>query len=236
MRLRSLHVWVTRAEPGASATASRLRERGCKVLVAPLLRIRRLAVAPEDLDRDLDGATAIVFTSTNGVSAFADLSPARNGPVFAVGDTTAQAARDAGFNAVESADGDVKALAALILSRRAGRAGDILYVGAAEPAGDLTGVLAAGGVNLRSRAVYASEPVAPSEETLEGLSDLDLVLVHSPRAGRILAEILAAHPTPTLKALCISPAVAETLTNAGLAQVIAAPFPVESALLDLING
>ncbi len=56
----------------------------------------------------LDGAQAILATSANGVRALARRSRARDLPVFAVGPQTAEAAREAGFANVKSADGDAE--------------------------------------------------------------------------------------------------------------------------------
>ena len=81
---------------------------GFEPVVAPLLTVRALGEGPIDLA----GVGAIAFTSANAVAAFAARSPARSLPVFAVGESTAAAARSAGFRAVLSTEGDVNALAA----------------------------------------------------------------------------------------------------------------------------
>src|SRR4051794_31723211 len=101
-------VWITRAEPGASATAERIREMGFEPLVAPLLHLRPIP----DVAIELGGVSALVFTSANGVRAFAERCSERGLKVFAVGDATARTAREWRFKTVLSTDGDVKALAA----------------------------------------------------------------------------------------------------------------------------
>ena len=58
----------------------------------------------------------MLFTSSNGVRAFAELSPRRDLPAFAVGDATAAAALAAGFTQFKSAGGDVRDLARLVAS------------------------------------------------------------------------------------------------------------------------
>ena len=63
-------IWVTRAEPGASATAGRLRALGLDPLVSPVLEVRPLEAAI-----DTDGAAALAFTSANAVRAFAAREP-----------------------------------------------------------------------------------------------------------------------------------------------------------------
>lgn len=219
-------VWITRAQPGAEATARRVEALGFTALVDPLLEIRDLTPTV-----DLTGVAALTFTSANGVEAFAKLTPVRDLPVFAVGEATAQAARAAGFAQASSADGDVEALAQRLIETRPGL---VLCAGAREPAADLPALLATAGVEARSLAVYAAEGGSPAPGTLARLPELDAVLLHSPRAARALAAVLAASPTPNLRALCLSPAVAEPLANAPLKSVAFAPRPRESALLDLL--
>jgi uroporphyrinogen-III synthase len=140
-----LKIWITRAEPGASRTAARLKALGRDPLVAPLLEVHPLAVSI-----DLDGVGALAFTSANGVRAFAALSEDRGLPVFAVGGATAEAARAAAFTSVTSAEGDVAALAQTIVANRDRFAGLVLAPGPREPAGDLVGALAASACCPRS--------------------------------------------------------------------------------------
>jgi uroporphyrinogen-III synthase len=206
---------------------------GLEPRVDPLLEVRDLS--PEV---DLDGVAALAFTSVNGVAAFARLHGDRDRPVFAVGDRTARAAREAGFTAVASADGDVEALAALILQEAARLDGAVLHPSALEPAGDLVSLLAATGVGARRLAVYETVDRDPSPATLAGLDDLEAVLLHSPRAARVLTSWLAERPARRLRALCLSPSVARPLEDlvqtGGLGCVTSAPHPTETALLALL--
>ena len=111
---RRQKIWITRAQPGAGATAERVRALGHDALIAPLLAVRALP----DVEVDLGGVAALAFTSANGVRAFADICAERAIRVFAVGAATAQAARASGFKLVLSADGNVEALAEGIGQRR----------------------------------------------------------------------------------------------------------------------
>ena len=228
-------IWVTRASPGAEATAARLRAMGLEPLVDPLLDVRNLSPT-----LDLTGVAALAFTSVNGVAAFARLETDRTRPVFAVGDRTARAAREAGFADVASADGDVEALAALIMGQAARLDGAVLHPSALEPAGDLISPLIAAGLSVRRVAVYETRDRAPLPTTLAALDGLETVLLHSPRAARKLAEILGKRPAPRLRALCLSAAVAqplEALARAGgLGSVASAPHPNETALLNLLTA
>ncbi|MGH7024949.1 MAG: uroporphyrinogen-III synthase [Caulobacteraceae bacterium] len=223
-------VWITRASPGAQATAERVRALGWDPLVAPLLETKLL---PTRID--LTGVAALAFTSGAGARAFAQLSERRDLPVFAVGAATAEASRELGFGDVRSADADVAGLARFIADRATSLDGAILHAGAAEPAGDLVGDLAARGILARAQAVYETVDAEPPAYVFERLAEIEAVLVHSPRAGRRLAETLRDHAAPGLSAYCLSPAVLATLDGLELARKRAAPLPNEDALLSLLR-
>jgi uroporphyrinogen-III synthase len=203
---------------------------GFEPLVAPLLEVSPYPGGPIDLA----GVGALAFTSANGVGAFAARSGERGLPVFAVGAATTAAAREAGFASVTSADGDVAALAAATAAS-APFDGEVLHLGPAEPAGDLIGALGALGVPARALAVYETTARAPDAETTARIASLAAVLLHSPKAARVLAEHLADHPAPALTALCLSEAVAAPLSASGLAAIRAALEPTEAALLALLR-
>lgn len=219
-------VWITRAEPGASRTAARLRDLGLQPVVGPLLEIEPLAPPLPDLDR----FAALAFTSPNGVQAFCGLTPRRDRHVFAVGDTTAQAARDAGFASVRSAAGDLAALARLLAAEP--RHHSLLVPQAETPAGDLATALAAAGaqgIRVQTLVVYRAKPVAAVPPTT-----FEAVLVHSPRAGRRLATVSTAALAHAVIG-CISPAAAQPLAALGLSTVVA-PHPSEDALIAALQA
>ncbi len=79
----------------ASAPPTALRAQGHEVLVAPLMKVQSVAA-------DLSGHWgAIIITSANALSAIAD-NAAKAAliklPLFAVGQRSAEAAREAGFS------------------------------------------------------------------------------------------------------------------------------------------
>lgn len=214
-----MRVWVTRAEPGAAATAERLRALGHEPVVLPLLRVRAL-----DAALSLEGIAALAFTSANGVAAFIGRESRRDMPVFAVGDATAEAARAAGFSEVASAAGDVEALVDLIA---AAAPGPVLHPGARQPAGDLIGGLAARGVTGRAVPLYDTVETPPPSAPA-----VDAVLAHSPRAAAVLARFAALAGAPVF---CISGAAAAPLRAANFTALAIAPFPNEAALLKLLD-
>lgn len=229
---RRQRIWITRTQPGADATAERVRALGHEAIVAPLLAVRTLDVG----EVDLAGVGALAFTSANGVRAFAEKSGTRDLKVFAVGAATAQAARQAGFRSVLSADGDVEALAEGIAIRKGEIRGVVLHPGAAEPAGDLTGALERAGVAARQLVLYETGPVKLTEAKAQALLASDVALLHSPRAAQVLAKLLRAKPNPQLRAIGLSRQVIKPLARIPLAAKLAPAMPLEAALLQLISG
>lgn len=224
-------VWITRAQPGAAATAERVAALGHEAVVAPLLTVHDIP----DARIDLDGVTALAFTSVNGVRAFTARAEARDLRVFAVGAATAQAAKSAGFRTVLSADGDVEALAERIAQRKAELKGAVLHPGAAEPAGDLVGALRGHGVEARLAPLYetAFSRIAPAEA--QALTAAEVVLLHSPKGAKALARLLKTTPAPHIRALGLSKAVLKPLARTRLGARAHPPIPLEAALLNLID-
>src|SRR5215218_10341025 len=137
-------VLVTRPHPDDETTAAGLRGRGFKVLQAPMLRFETVAFH-DDLDARYG---AVIVTSAN---ALRGLAPHLAGsrllklPLFAVGEHTAAAARDIGFETVIPANGDATALRELMLAsvkaKQLKKASTLLYLAGADLARDLVGEL-----------------------------------------------------------------------------------------------
>ncbi len=209
---------------------------GHKAIVAPVLAVEALDVQP---DPPLD---AVIFTSRNGVKAFAGLSDRRDAPAWCVGDATADAAREAGFDAIVSAEGDVETLFEL-MKAKAPRDLRYLYASAKHPAAPLTAWLWAEGFRVTQVPVYDTVAANP------GLSGADLdrithVLIHSARGGREVARYLTAHgkfafTNPWF--ICMSEGAWQGFAGAagalsdGVRRRIA-PEPAETAMLNLLGA
>lgn len=219
----SLRVAITRTAPEAQATAERVRELGAEPVLAPLLTI-----SPRAFETDVTASQALLFTSANGVAAFASATSARNTNVFTVGDATAHAARRAGFVAVRSAGGDVEALARLLTQTLAPGAGPIVHISGAHVAGDLAGALAQAGFTYDRRVAY--EATAATELPPALAAPADIVLFHSPRAAETFAALGAPHASAMI-AGCLSQAVADAARGPSWKRIVVAPAPREEALL-----
>jgi uroporphyrinogen-III synthase len=190
-----------------------------------------------------------VFTSANGVAAFAALGGVESFaalPVFAVGQATAAAAGAAGWRQVVSADGDAGDLAALI--RREGTGlrllapntrPRLLAPSAEQPAADLP-ALTGDAAALTPLPVYRAEPTRDAAP-----DDFDAVLVHSPRAARELAVRMSPDAAGRSTggriatgriAVAISEAAAAPLTGPVFARIAIAPRPDEASLITTLKA
>lgn len=234
-----MRLLVTRPDPQSEQTVAALRALGHDVLAAPLLRI-------EPRDVDFGGArwTAIAVTSTNAIHAIATherLAEIAALPVFAVGHRTAQAARDAGFADVASADGDAIDLVALI-TRHVPAGSALLYLAGEDRACDLAVALAPGNISVQTRVVYRAVPEATLPDAARSrlrTGTIDGVLHFSRRSAQ--AFVAAARDSDgwdnSLKChhFCISAKSAEPLAQVGARHIRVAATPDEAAVLDLVG-
>jgi len=229
---------VTRPAADSAALAALLDAQGHETIIDPMLEVRQHETVPPALD----GVTGLVFTSANGVRAFAAISDRRDIDVFAVGDRTAEAARLAGFAKIDSADGDVEALIRLIAERRKPEEGALLHVSGAVRAGNLAEILGGRGFTVHHAALYeAVAATALSAATQAAIKDgsLDGVLLFSPRTAKHFAELVAAavltEQAKRLQGWCLSRAVAEALAPLDLTDIRIAPEPTQASLLATIG-
>lgn len=204
--------------------------------MAPVLAIRPIPGA----EARLDGVQGLLFTSSNGVRAFAALAAGRDLPAWCVGEATAAAARAAGFARVHAAGGDLAALARDVVARVRPEAGALFHAAGADLAGDLAGRLRAHGFTVDVRALYRAERIAalPDAVTaaLSGESaPIDAVLFHSARGAETFAALVKRHEAlARIDALCLSDAVAAAACRLPWRRVAVAAEPLDSALLQLL--
>lgn len=203
---------LLRPEPGLTASARRARELGLDPLTCPLFRIEPLDWTPPD-PADYDG---LLITSANSVrEAGPGLKALGALPVHAVGEATAAVARAAGLGVVTVGPGDILSLLPLI------------------PAD--TRLLHLAGEDHRQvedpridrRIVYRAAKVA--DPKLPPLHSL-VIAVHSPRAGRRLAELAGNRGGASIAAIS---AAAAGECGSGWASVDVADEPNDKSLLAL---
>ena len=208
----ALTALITRPDDDAEPLAAALIARGITVVREPLLAVKPVT----DVTIDLEGVQALLFTSANGVRAFANLSQRRDLPVFAVGDNTARTARAAGFETVESASGAVEDLARLVARRLDPKRGALFHAAGSAVAGDLAGLLGQQGFDLRRAVLYTADQASGLSDDTKGRlerGEIGLVLLFSPRTAETFVTLVreagaaATQGIGQATALCLSPAV-----------------------------
>lgn len=230
-------ILVTRPEPGAGETAARLRRDGHVPLLCPLLTIE-MAAGPAP---DLAGVAALVATSPNGVRAMDLYDLPREIPLYAVGDRTATAARDAGFGTVTSAGGDLLDLVRLIRQEPPAIPGRLLHVSGADVAGDLGALLAPDGPAVTRHIGYRAVPVtamAPAMVAAIRGGEVTHVLLFSARTAdgfvNLCRQAGLADAVGRLTALCLSAAVAQAASGLAWRETRIAASPDADALMALL--
>ncbi len=204
-----------------------IRARGSDPLLQPILSIIHSDAPLPDLTR----FNALVFTSVHAVDVFAGQSARRDLRVYTVGDTTAARARAAGFADVHSASGDARDLEKLIADVNKNH---LLYLCGADIARSFAGVTA--------HIAYAAHPVEsldPSCRARIAQGGVESILFLSPRGGENFVRLVRAEGLETavsgIKALCISPAVLESVSILPWAKTAVAARPDRDAMLALLG-
>lgn len=238
-------VLVTRPHPDDEATASALRARGFEALRAPMLRFE-----PVPFHDDADARYgAIIVTSANALRAIAShLADSRllKLPLFAVGEHTAAAARDAGFAQVIAAKGGAGALRDLVLgavkSKQLKKASTLLYLAGADLARDLAGELGEKGFTVVTHTTYRMIPASSlPREICDAFvaNQIEAVLHYSRRSARAFLDAARSGGVEisalALPQCCISATVAAVLRDAGATQVTAAAQADENALFEALS-
>ena len=187
-------VIILRPEPGASETARRMRAIGLAPRLCPLFEARAIAwdpPAPSQFD-------ALLLTSAQAARlAGQALARYRTLPAYAVGKATARALADQGFARITAGDGDGSAIAARIAAAGHRR---VLHLG-----GTTMSPIAAGHLSIEHVAVYTIG--SKTDVDLDALLEAGaILLVHSPRAGQRLADLIAPERRVLFHLIAISPA------------------------------
>jgi uroporphyrinogen-III synthase len=214
---------VIRPEPGCSASVAAARGARMEAHGFPLFEVAARSwegTVANGFDALLIGSANVFRHGGPGLRALASL------PVLAVGETTAEAARGAGFTVVATGSGGLqKLLDALPRDYRR-----VLRL-----AGDERIPLAVPKhLHLEERVVYASRPVPFPPELAALLRSPAIVAVHSAEAARHLAAQCVSHAIrrAPLRLAALSPRIAAAAGD-GWGEVAAAPLPDDKALLAL---
>lgn len=236
-----MSILVMRPFPDNEATAAALRDVGYSVLLSPALRFEPVPLREEPDALPYDAILATSANALRGIEGKPILERLCETKLFAVGDATAQIARNAGFRDVESAAGDAVALIALVEARMRGK-GRICYLAGADVSRDLGADLGAQGYSVTTLTTYRMIPLPHFSEAVEAAfaaGEVEAVLHYSRRSARaFVAAVQAAGLEISALALpqfCISNVVGTVLQEAGAARVRVAAAPDEPAMFEALQ-
>lgn len=235
-----MKILLTRPVADSEVLAARLEAAGHTARVAPVMEITATPIIPATLNGE--GVVALAVTSRNAVAALTASTLSRDLPVYVVGSATWDAVEDAGFANVRTADGDVSALANLIISEERLAKGKILYLTGRHRAGDLVGALTTAGLNVEACVVYEAVAVDELPENARRTllaGEIDAAMIYSPRSAEVFLSLIQAEPEyealisalKNVVAIAISENVADRLGSDVWRSVITAPAKTSAGVI-----
>lgn len=218
--MTSLPLIVIRPEPGNTATLDSARALGLDAHGFPLFD-----VAPRGWDMPEGRFAAILAGSANVFRhGGPQLEALRHIPVAAVGETTAQTARDAGFTVTRTGEGGLQPLVETLSPGRYLRLAGLDRVQLSPP----------DGVQIKTRTIYAAQPCAIPGDLAALLSSGAVTLLHSGEAARHFRaecerlEIVRSN----IHLACLAARIAE-LAGPGWGRIAVAQTRTDADLLEL---
>lgn len=237
-----MSILITRPMEDALLLADTLAGEGFAVLIDPVLEIHY----ERDPVIETGNLQAVLVSSANGVRALSRLAcfdAVRALACFTVGDSSARAAREAGFAHVEAASGDVSALVDLVAGRLDPLGGALFHGSGSVVAGDLKGMLEGRGFALHQVVLYHAQVAqAFSAKTIAGFEQgmITAVLLYSPRSAKIFSDLIGAHQLQDalsgVDLFCLSPAVRAALDSLNCRASYVPDAPQQDKLLDLVRA
>lgn len=243
-----MRILLTRPEAAALSLQEKLTARGHQVALAPVLSIEPIEFS---LNREGPGDPGgILLTSASAAPALGKMASAglpKDTIIYAIGSTSADAARRAGFENIVSADGDRRVFRELIAARHDPASGHLLHLSGQHRAGDLVAELQALGLQATGLRVY--EAVAATHlpahiRDLIGAGKIETVLFFSPRSAKIFVS-LAGSPAQDsglgealsgMTAVCLSAAVAAAAAPGGWKRLVVAGALNEAAMIEALEA
>ncbi len=196
-----------------------------EILVSPLMEI--VPVKPEALPGPED---AVIFTSVNGVEAFAEFQPGLGRRAWCVGERTAEAARAAGFDA-RAGEGAAVRLPEVICREQPVPL--LWHMRGRHQRGDVANVLRVLGYDCRSVVIYdqPEQPLDPAIKARLAAGEPMVAPLFSPRsAGLLAAEIK--NIGANLRVVALSGAVAREWPG----RAVICARPDAAAMLEAVKG
>jgi len=222
---------ITRPIAEAESTGQQLEAMGHRVVYAPMLKVEPISFEIPDEKRSL------IITSKNGARfGLANIGD-KGRAIFAVGEQTAQVARDIGFTNITVGPGTARQLVPLLLECGITYKRPYAHICGNELSYNIADVLCAEGIDAVNTQTYQTTAVnsfSPSVEEAMESEEIDGVLFYSPRTATIFEEAISetGHHAwlPKLDAYCLSTRVRQQLIGPWRSKNYAL-MPTEKSLL-----
>jgi|GEM_PF-1528993 len=235
-----IRLLITRPQQDSESLAAKLSKHDIECLIEPMLTIVPELSMRQEIKRHLDPLPqAIVITSKHALEAFDDLSAIADIPLFASGARTAEFAREQGMKNVTATGEKVSELADYIATNLKPEKEHILYLSGADITTDLQDVLhdykIVRLVTYRADMTEAFSPDVIKEIGKEAITGVIFFTQRSTAAfmNCIKQANLEIH-LKSLRAYCLSDAVAETLSPTLFKSVAIAAHPTVKSMVDLV--
>ncbi|UXS02520.1 uroporphyrinogen-III synthase [Agrobacterium tumefaciens] len=242
-----MRIVVTRPERSGKKTAAKLKALGHDPVPLPLFHPIHYG--------DLAGAalaapkSALAVTSAEAIRALkplgTSLTPYFTKPIFAVGEATADAARQAGFQNIFTAAGDGKSLATLVVENRAllSRSAPLLYLAGTPRAPSFEAGLQSAAIAFTVAECYEMRENDFLPDVWDAAlvsAKVDVILLYSAEATQAFFRIATKPPYASALAgtrfICMSENVKAHIPDAFSAQTRTAATPSEATMLEILHA
>jgi uroporphyrinogen-III synthase len=225
---------ITRPFADAQLTAVSLTAMGIDSFIEPLLTIRPInTILPQNY-------YGLIVTSSNAVRSLSNVDKSK--PLIAIGENTAETARQHGFTNVKNAHADVDNLIKYITHKYQPNIGKFIYAAGEITKGNLEQQLSAQGFSIEKIEVYQAIAAKKlSRACIEKFQQqkFGTVLLYSARTAEIFYNLITASKLENIlsstQAFCLSENVAKPIRSLQWKNIHIAKQPSNEYILELIE-
>jgi len=203
-----------------------LSSKGVSCCLYPLFKPHFFPISP------LKNPQALIITSKNAIRSLEKYEELKEIPLYAVGDKTAELAKQKGFLNVSTGSGTGEELIKLIIEKTQRNAGILWHLGGEKKKGNIVESLKKAGFQAEEQIVYSIEDATdfplPLYKELENHA-ISHVTFCSPRTTAIFLDLLKQKKlekiTPYMTCLCLSQEVAEKASALSWEKIWISPRP-----------
>jgi uroporphyrinogen-III synthase len=220
---------ITRPVIDAKQVKEKLGKQEIDSFIEPLLTINYYPNASKVIRPYLDSCQAIVATSANAVRAIG-YTPKK---IIAVGEKTAQTAREVGYEDVSVAGGDVDSLEKYIEENLNPKDGVLLYISGDVTSGDFKPF----GFKIMRVVVYSSIPVNDLSDDCQiklKNKEFDYVVLFSKRTADVFARLAGNYDLKSTICFCLSEKIKQSIESLNFKDIIISKNFDEETVLELV--